>query len=146
MRLATPAILLGGAAALAAALPARRHAPAAVSANLSEWSISLSEATVPAGPITFTATNHGTIPHAFEVEGKGTEKETALIQPGASATLTLTLAPGTYEVYCPVGQDSHKKLGMEAHLRVVGGDNSSSAVAPAQGGASDQDTDRHEDA
>jgi plastocyanin len=142
MRLATSAIFLGGAAALAAALPARR--PAAVSATLSEWSIGLSEATVPAGPITFTATNHGTIPHAFEVEGQGTEKETALIQPGASATLTLTLAPGTYEVYCPVGQDSHKKLGMETHLRVVGGD-PSSAVAPEQGRASDQDADRHQD-
>lgn len=43
-----------------------------------------------------------------------------MIQPGASATLTLTLQPGTYEVYCPVGQDSHKKLGMETHLKVVG--------------------------
>jgi len=147
MRLATPAILLGSAAAtLAAALPARRPAPATVSATLSEWSIGLSEATVPAGPITFTATNNGTIPHAFEVEGKGTEKETALIQPGASATLTLTLAPGTYEIYCPVGEDSHKKLGMETHLTVLGGGTRLNAPAPAQGGAAGQDADRHEDA
>src|SRR3989475_3756117 len=34
-------------------------------------------------------------------------------------TLTLTLKVGTYEVYCPVGEDSHKKLGMETHLKVV---------------------------
>jgi plastocyanin len=111
-------LLLAG--ALVAATPARRDAPVPVSARLSEWTIQLSEAAVPAGPVTFTVTNAGSIPHAFEVEGQGTEQETPLIQPGASATLTLTLKPGTYEVYCPVGEDSHKKLGMETHLKVVG--------------------------
>ena len=105
--------------ALVAATPARRGNPIPVSAKLSEWTIQLSEATVPAGQVTFTITNGGNIPHAFEVEGQGTEQETPLIQPGASTTLTLTLKPGTYEVYCPVGEDSHKKLGMEAHLKVV---------------------------
>src|SRR5258705_8982318 len=105
-----------------ATAPAHRApgAPAAVSAKLSEWKVELSEATVAAGSVTFTVTNAGTIPHAFEVEGAGVERETELIQPGSTATLTLTLKPGTYEVYCPVGEDSHKKLGMEAHLKVVG--------------------------
>src|SRR5205814_365326 len=60
------------------------------------------------------------IPHGFEVEGQGIEKEIETIQPGATDTLTLTLKPGTYEVYCPVGEDSHKKLGMETHLKVAG--------------------------
>ena len=87
--------------ALVAATPARRGNPIPVSAKLSEWTIQLSEATVPAGQVTFTITNGGNIPHALEVEGQGTEQETSLIQPGASATLTLTLKPGTYEVYCP---------------------------------------------
>jgi plastocyanin len=105
--------------ALVAAVPARRGYPAPVSAKLSEWTIQLSEATVPAGQVTFTVTNAGSIPHAFEVEGQGTEQKTPLIQPGASATLTLALEPGTYEVYCPVGGDSHKKLGMDIHLKVV---------------------------
>ena len=93
-------------------------APAAVSAKLTEWKVELSEATVAAGAVTFTVTNAGSIPHAFEVEGQGIEKETGVIQPGASATLTVTLKPGTYEVYCPVGNDSHKKLGMETELKV----------------------------
>ena len=110
-------LLLTG--ALVSAIPAPRGNPAPVSAKLSEWTIQLSETTIPAGPVRFTVTNGGSIPHAFEVEGQGTEHETSLIQPGASVTLTLTLDPGTYEVYCPVGEDSHKKLGMETHLKVV---------------------------
>src|SRR6059036_2242281 len=94
--------------------------PAAVTAKLSEWKVELSEATIAAGPVSFTVTNAGSIPHAFEVEGQGIERETELIQPGSTATLTLTLKVGTYEVYCPVGEDSHKKLGMETHVQVVG--------------------------
>ncbi len=57
----------------------------------------------------------------------GVEQETALIQPGSSATLALALRPGTYEVYCPVGVDSHKKLGMETHLKVVSAKGSGAA-------------------
>ena len=91
----------------------------AVSAKLSEWKVELSQRTITAGSVTFTVTNAGSIPHALEVEGQGIEEETAVIEPGASATLTLTLKPGTYEVYCPVGNDSHKKLGMQTDLKVV---------------------------
>jgi len=96
---------------------------AAVSAKLSEWKVELSEHTITAGTVTFTVANVGSIPHALEIEGPGIEQETDVLQPGASATLTLTLKQGTYEVYCPVGEDSHKKLGMETDLKVVGADN-----------------------
>jgi len=92
--------------------------PTQVSVRLSEWKVELSQPNIAAGPVTFVVTNTGQIPHALEVEGEGIEQETETIQPGANGTLTLTLKPGTYEVYCPVGEGSHKKLGMEAHLTV----------------------------
>jgi plastocyanin len=108
----------------AAFAPERLHPAssggATLTATLSEWKIELSSASVAAGKVTFTATNAGSIPHALEVEGKGLERKTPLIQPGETATLTLTLKSGSYEIYCPVGDDSHKKLGMETHLNVEG--------------------------
>src|SRR5437867_13062932 len=115
------ALLLAAVALVGARAPAHPAAgdPAAVSAKLSEWKVELSTRTIAAGTVKFTVANVGSIPHAFEVEGQGIEQETPVIRPGASATLTLTLKPGTYEVYCPVGEDSHKKLGMETELKVV---------------------------
>lgn len=110
-------LTLGGIPALANRQPGD---PPAVTVKLTEWKVELSERSVAAGTVTFSVANTGTIPHAFEIEGQGIERETAVIQPGASATLTLQLKPGSYEVYCPVGQDSHKKLGMEARLTVGG--------------------------
>ena len=101
-------------------LPALLTAPDPVRVTLSEWTVRLSVQAVAAGPVQFAVTNDGSIPHAFEIEGHGIERETRQIQPGDSATLALTLRAGTYEVYCPVGEGSHKKLGMVARL-VVGG-------------------------
>ena len=97
------------------------HQPVQVTVQLSEWKVALSQQTVAAGLVTFVVTNSGQIPHAIEVEGEGIEQEIETIQPGATDTLTVTLKPGRYEVYCPVGNGSHKKLGMETGLTVTGG-------------------------
>src|SRR5205809_7390555 len=120
--------LLVVALALGAA-PSLKHAtaPVQITVRLSEWNVVLSQASVAAGTVTFAITNAGSIPHGFEVEGQGIEKEIETIQPGASDTLTLTLKAGSYEVYCPVGHDSHKKLGMETHLKVAGATGSGSS-------------------
>ena len=124
--------LLAAVALIGAPAPAPAHrtpSPVAVRATLSEWKVELSTRTIVAGAVTFTVTNAGSVPHAFEVEGQGIERETDVVPPGSSTTLTLTLKPGTYDVYCPVGEDSHKKLGMETHLSVV-----RAAGAAASGG------------
>jgi len=89
-----------------------------VTVKLSEWKVELSRPAIGPGPVTFIAKNTGTIPHQFEVEGKGIEKQTPQIAPGDSAVLTLNLKEGEYEVYCPIGDGSHEKLGMKAKLHV----------------------------
>src|SRR2546427_10918569 len=63
--------------------------PAAVTAKISEWKVELSEAKVAAGPVSFTVTKAGSIPHNFEVEGQSIDRGTELIHPGSTATLNL---------------------------------------------------------
>lgn len=112
--LATPAT---GGATGAAAGPGETdlvHVP------LREWSVSVSKSPIRAGQTTFHAMNEGQYTHAMEIEGNGQEWETDPIAPGGTATLTVSLTPGTYEVYCPV-QDSHgnhQQRGMRTSLVV----------------------------
>jgi hypothetical protein len=124
--------------------------PSTVKVQLSEWKVKLTPARVPAGPVIFQVTNDGGIPHAFECEGRGLEKSTPQIQPGATATLKLDLPAGKYEAYCPVGKGSHKMLGMVNHLTVGDAkrasatkDKDEAAEYPAGGEAAEQH-DEHE--
>jgi len=98
--------------------PATNANAKTVKVTLSEWKVQLSPDKIPAGPVEFAVSNTGSIPHALEVEGRGLERKTAQIQPGATATLQLDLPAGRYEAYCPVGKGSHKMLGMLDHLTV----------------------------
>jgi hypothetical protein len=142
--------LLGATATLASLAAASGYAsaktaPQTVQVRLSEWKVQLTPARIPAGPVRFEVTNAGTIPHAFEVEGKGLEKSTPQIRPGAKATLDLDLRAGNYEAYCPVGKDSHKMLGMINHLAVAGDTRTTAATGKAESGekyaAGDDDDD-----
>ena len=104
-----------------ALLPPTALAPTEIVISLSEWKIELPPGEIAPGSITFVVTNQGTIPHAFEVEGRGLERQTPQIAPGTTARLTVTLKAGRYELYCPVGDGSHKHLGMDTTVRVGGG-------------------------
>lgn len=91
-----------------------------------EFSLAPSTKQVSAGKVTFVAVNRGTIPHALAIAGKGVKAKTAVLAPGKSARLTVTLKRGSYNVWCPVG--NHAALGMKLALRVGGGSASSSAA------------------
>jgi uncharacterized cupredoxin-like copper-binding protein len=70
------------------------------------------------GTYTFEATNDGGVDHALEIEGNGIEEETETIGPGESASVTVDLESGTYEMYCPIG--NHRDLGMSGEITVSG--------------------------
>src|SRR6476620_1446873 len=73
--------------------------PSTVQVDLSEWTVSLTPKAVPPGQVVFEVTNSGKVPHALEIEGRGVEKSTSRIMPGASQTLSMDLRAGTYEAY-----------------------------------------------
>jgi len=112
-----------------------REAASSVSVRLSEWKLDLSKLTVPTGDIELSVTNGGTMLHAFEIEGQGFEKRFEPLNSGATATLQLSLPPGTYELYCPMAGGAHEKMGMIAHLEVLGSvDDGRLVTAMKQGG------------
>jgi plastocyanin len=97
--------------------------------SATEFTFAPSDATVDtAGDVTIRVTNDGGAVHALEIEGNGTEAETAEIEPGGSAELTVELSEGTYTIYCPIGD--HRSRGMEGAITVGG-------AAPAPGGEPD---------
>jgi plastocyanin len=71
--------------------------------------------TADAGKVKIDFDNPSTVPHAVEIEGNGVEKETKTVTE-AKADVTVDLKPGTYEIYCPVG--NHRQAGMEGTLTV----------------------------
>jgi uncharacterized cupredoxin-like copper-binding protein len=87
-----------------------------VQVSLVEYSIEM-PTSIPAGPTTFEITNDGTEEHGFDIEGEGVAEELdPTLQPGESGTLEVDLQPGTYTIYCPVGD--HRSEGMEIELTV----------------------------
>lgn len=91
-----------------------------VRAVLTEWGVQLDRSDVPAGEVVFHVRNEGEYEHTFEVERGDEEWETGRIPPGSETVLTAELAPGTYEVYCPIEDrhGHHQELGMETRLTV----------------------------
>jgi uncharacterized cupredoxin-like copper-binding protein len=106
--------------------PSAGGGPVQQTIQISEKEYSLTPGTVTVsktGTYDFTVTNKGTIAHALEIEGNGVEKKIGDIQPGASATLRVTLTKdGSYEMYCPI--DGHRGQGMQGTVTVGSGSGS----------------------
>jgi plastocyanin len=60
-----------------------------------------------------TVTNVGSAPHTFTITGKGID---VVNSPGQSQSVTINLAPGTYQFICRF----HVNLGMKGTLNVTG--------------------------
>jgi uncharacterized cupredoxin-like copper-binding protein len=117
---AAPAPTTSTTAAAPATTPASAPAAAgqSLTASLTEFTIKLSSTSLKAGTYTFTVKNAGSITHALTVDGSGVDdKSTGDMAPGSTKTLTVTLKPGKYEVYCPVG--NHKMEGMDDTVTVT---------------------------
>ncbi len=88
-----------------------------VVATETEYKIALSRTSFRPGTYTFEAKDAGASTHALEINGPGVkDRSTPNINHGQSATLTVTLQKGSYEIWCPV--DGHKQRGMDAHITV----------------------------
>jgi plastocyanin len=104
-----------------------------VTATETEYKIALSTTKLSAGKVTFNVKDMGSMTHAFTITGPGVNSTTAHIAPGSSASLTVTLKAGDYELYCPI--DGHKGLGMDMHI-IVGAGSASGGGATTTGGSS----------
>jgi uncharacterized cupredoxin-like copper-binding protein len=68
----------------------------------------------PAGVINFHVKNNGTIEHDFQIAGQ----KTPTLNPGQSATLTVTLNGGAYNYACTIGE--HASFGMFGQFTITG--------------------------
>ena len=100
--------------ALLAIVPA---APASTSSTkvtvtMKEFKFTLSKSSAMHGTIVFKLVNKGKLPHDFKIGGK----KSALIKPGRSGTLTVTLGKGSKPYLCTV--PGHAAAGMKGTFKV----------------------------
>jgi plastocyanin len=96
------------------------YAQAATTVGLSEFVFTPDRFAVGAGARTFTLRNTGMNPHNMHIEGNGISvdvKPDGPVMAGQTFTGTVTLAAGTYQVWCPVG--THRDRGMVGTLTVA---------------------------
>ena len=90
----------------------------AMTVTESEFTITLPSKSLSAGPYTFKVSNKGKFAHDLVVDGPGVQDKTsAIVAPGSTGDLTVTLQKGSYEFYCSV--DGHKDMGMDVTVQVT---------------------------
>jgi uncharacterized cupredoxin-like copper-binding protein len=83
-----------------------------------EYAFTLSQSSIPCGTVTFSMTNTGQIQHNFDVLGlKNDAGVGPFLNPGDHATMTVTLAPGSYQYQCD--EAGHAAMGMMGSLTVT---------------------------
>jgi hypothetical protein len=96
------------------------HSGRAVPVILTEYRLRPSWVSVPAGRVTFRIRNLGRLAHNLIVgDGSRALASSPPLAPGATARLTVKLAPGTYRLLSNVHND--ETLGLRARLTVTRG-------------------------
>jgi hypothetical protein len=109
----------GDVAATAETQPAAADEPNLVDVSLINFAIEM-PSELPAGPTRFNIVNNGEATHSFVIEGEGVRRTLAnALAPGESSRLNIDLVPGTYTIWCPVGEGAHRERGMELELTVT---------------------------
>ena len=132
------ALALGGAALAGAGAHAQSTAPK-VTVGLKEFRLIPSTTKLRTGKVLLVAVNRGKFPHALEIKGPGVNAKTAILRPGQSKTLTVTLRKGTYSLWCPVS--NHAAMGMRMTLKVRAATTVATPVAPTTPSTSTTTTD-----
>jgi uncharacterized cupredoxin-like copper-binding protein len=113
----SPATSAAGSSSPASSPSAAAGGATTVTATETEFHIVLSTTTFHPGTYTFVAADKGSASHNLVINGPGVSQEkTSLVSPGGSASVTVTLQKGTYDIYC--GVPGHKGLGMDVHITV----------------------------
>jgi len=88
-----------------------------VVASETEFHIALSRASFSPGTYRFVAVDKGKASHNLNIVGPGVNANIGvLLSPGGSASVTVTLRKGTYDIFCSV--PGHQAKGMDVHIRV----------------------------
>jgi plastocyanin len=85
--------------------------------TLDDFLISPQKVRVPAGRVTFTATDRGRTTHTLRVtDGVHDLLSITTLHPGQTGSASATLKRGTYKLYCAIA--NHEALGMSGTLVV----------------------------
>lgn len=89
-----------------------------VDVELGEWYITQTPSTVEPGPVQFNIRNAGNVTHAYELENGDFEERSPNLDPGETATMTISDIPaGEYTAYCPIA--NHADRGMRTTFTVA---------------------------
>ena len=93
-------------------------APRTVKVKAFEFAYEPKQITVPPGPVEFDVTNTGSIDHTFLIDdpAKKLVGKIAVISPGKTEKLKVTLRAGAHTIYCDLA--GHREAGMVASLKV----------------------------
>lgn len=97
---------------------ARAESTRTIDVDLKEFRI-IMPSTLEAGDVTLSVSDSGSLEHNIDIVGPGIDHKTfpTNLRPGETLTMEVAFRPGTYTIYCPVGQ--HRARGMVTTVRVT---------------------------